>query len=542
MNIKNTAINHFAKPRNLFIVEVILCLPFLIIPFFIKLPYRINIFLSWEGSYRLFLGQTPYEDFGMPIGFGYWLIPSLFFKIFGPTMLSLIKAQFFINIVSLLSLRAILRILNFNPYYITLSLFVFCLSFIINNFWPWYNHSVVIYELVSILLILSFIQYRKNRYSFLLLIGAGFITFLTVFTKQDVGGICFVLCLTILVYNAFLEKDYLPIFGYLFTFFLSGFIFIAPHVKNDFFYWFNLGQPPHNSRLDLSLLINLFLSESTFIIKLYLGILLIGIISHVNSIKEFFYNKSFFLLNLICVAMILQSFVTLITSPIPPENSYYYHTFGFIGIVNILPLKSIKKNLFFSGALLLGIALTYSGGFWRYASVRVFSTQVDETANTTIVEPWVEASIPTLKGILVPQETNEGIARIMALPFLDKKELKVLNMSELTSLAREIGYEPLKNQPLWYHLNIGIFDKEVEELALKIEQGYYDVILFEDVPSLTEFYPYALLKTASRTYTQIDTFKAPRKLDNATIYVFIHPDLSTQYGLSPVDGPTNQHP
>ena len=27
-------------------------------------PYRLNIFLSYEGAYRLYLGQIPYKDFG----------------------------------------------------------------------------------------------------------------------------------------------------------------------------------------------------------------------------------------------------------------------------------------------------------------------------------------------------------------------------------------------------------------------------------------------------------------------------------------------
>ena len=49
------------------------------IPLFFKLYYRINIFLSWEGAYRLYLGQIPYRDFGIPMGFGYWIIPAVFF-------------------------------------------------------------------------------------------------------------------------------------------------------------------------------------------------------------------------------------------------------------------------------------------------------------------------------------------------------------------------------------------------------------------------------------------------------------------------------
>src|SRR5215210_1180760 len=75
-------------------------------------PYRLNIFLSYEGAYRLYLGQVPYKDFGLPMGFMYWVIPAMFFKIFGPYMISLVKAQVFINIVAGLSFRAILKNLS----------------------------------------------------------------------------------------------------------------------------------------------------------------------------------------------------------------------------------------------------------------------------------------------------------------------------------------------------------------------------------------------------------------------------------------------
>src|SRR5438045_2470468 len=98
--MKNTTLFRF--------LDAFICLPFLIVPLLLHLPYRVNIFLSWEGAYRLYLGQVPYKDFGLPLGFGYWIIPTLFFKMFGPTFLSLVKAQVFINLLSLLCLRGIL--------------------------------------------------------------------------------------------------------------------------------------------------------------------------------------------------------------------------------------------------------------------------------------------------------------------------------------------------------------------------------------------------------------------------------------------------
>jgi hypothetical protein len=124
----------------------------------------------------------------------------------------------------------------------------------------------------------------------------------------------------------------------------------------------------------------------------------------------------------------------------------------------------------------------------------------------------------------------------MELPFLHKKELKVLNMSELTFLAYEIGYTPLTDQPLWYHMNIGMFQKQVDEINRNIEKGYYDLVLFQSIASLPTFYPLTISDELKKKYLLYDTFEAPRKLEDSSIDIFIHPDLASQYTLRPVVG------
>src|SRR5690554_4193101 len=91
-------------------ISLIIILSFF--PLFFDLPYRDNIYLSWEGAYRLYLGQIPYVDFGLPMGFGFWVIPAFFFKLFGPHLFTLIKAQVFINIISIMCFRNILSLLG----------------------------------------------------------------------------------------------------------------------------------------------------------------------------------------------------------------------------------------------------------------------------------------------------------------------------------------------------------------------------------------------------------------------------------------------
>src|SRR5580698_3600148 len=106
-------------------------LVFSLIPLALHFPYRVNIFLSWEGAYRLYLGQVPYRDFGLPLGFGYWIVPAVFFKLFGPYLISLIKAQVFLNIVAGLSFRSILKKLQVSEGIRIAAVLTFCLSYIL---------------------------------------------------------------------------------------------------------------------------------------------------------------------------------------------------------------------------------------------------------------------------------------------------------------------------------------------------------------------------------------------------------------------------
>jgi hypothetical protein len=126
--------------------EWLLILAVALAPVMASFPYRINIFLSWEGAYRLSQGQIPYKDFGMPVGYMYWVVPAVFFKIFGAQMITLIKAQAFLNILAGLSFRSIFKSLDIPTGIRFLSVAVFTLSYTFFNYWPWYNHTVIVYD------------------------------------------------------------------------------------------------------------------------------------------------------------------------------------------------------------------------------------------------------------------------------------------------------------------------------------------------------------------------------------------------------------
>ncbi|MEQ9306399.1 MAG: hypothetical protein RJQ14_20980, partial [Marinoscillum sp.] len=99
--------------------------------------------------------------------------------------------------------------------------------------------------------------------------------------------------------------------------------------------------------------------------------------------------------------------------------------------------------------------------------------------------------------------------------------LKVLNMTELTPLALELGYTPPTNQALWYHLNVGIFQREVDTLRARVERQAYDLVLFQDIPNLEHFFPYEVQESLQSTYKLQDSFLAPRKEENSIIEVYV---------------------
>ena len=131
-------------------VEVSIIILLAIIPLFVAFPYRVNIFLSWEGAYRISQGELPFKDFGTPLGGMYWVIPGLFFKLFGAQMITLVKAQVFINILSGLAFRSVLKSLSVETGLRIVCVLLFCLSYSFFNFWPWYNHTVIVYELIGL--------------------------------------------------------------------------------------------------------------------------------------------------------------------------------------------------------------------------------------------------------------------------------------------------------------------------------------------------------------------------------------------------------
>ncbi len=519
-------------------IEYLIMVLFSALPLLIDLPYRVNIYLTWEGAYRMYLGQFPFRDFGMPLGYGFWIIPFVFFKIFGPYLYSLLLAQAFINFCSFFALNQLLKLFQFTPVQRIITLLVFGLSFVIINFWPWYNHTPFVFELVGLYLLCHYLITQKRLVYVPL---SAFFIALCFFTKQDAGGLSLMLCLALLVTAFFQTRSFKPSLYFAGSFAVTLAILILPLLKYDFSYWFNVGQSPHYSRINSYDFVMVFFEESLWV-KFYLAAVIIILITRYKNLQEFFNDRLYLLYTVLTLGVLVQALIIQVTSFSPDTVNYYFHTFGIAYIAYALKEKISFEKLWVAVVLIMVVFLWRSDQYWKYANrilgkalPSVFSPPPSDAVSmsswsskdTVEVAPviWENTSYRSLRGIKLPQNTIEGIGEIIALKdqVRSGEELRVLNMSNLTFLAYELGYEPEAGAefPLWYHRGVAFFDREVENLCAAVREGRYDMVLFEDMPDVDNFFPYAVRDCLlENNYTLSTRFLSPTGYQTDSVEVY----------------------
>jgi hypothetical protein len=543
-------------------IEILIIVLLALVPLFLHLPYRVNIFLSWEGAYRMSQGQLPFRDFGIPLGGMYWVVPAIFFKLFGPKMTTLVKAQVLINIVAGLSFRSILRSLSVDQAIRLAAILLFCLSYSFFNFWPWYNHSVIVYELVALAFLFRYFRLdvvgRGGRYGLFWVVGAAFFTVCSFLTKQDGGGLAFVVACWVLAVDGLLQRQWKPLVIYVGSFVVLMGLIIAPFLAHGFGYWFNHGQPPHSSRVSLFDIISEFLGSSPWI-KFYFFFMAVLAFVRWRNWGALRADRAAVLLVALTAGILGEAAVLQVTSYTPPDNNIFFQSFGFACVFSLLaPLLSVRMER--PGMVLvlsLGVLLWWSGDWWNYTQriVARFLPQKEvatvsptgenvvnkdtymiprDTVREIPMSEWVECELPAFRKISMPAPTVAGIHRLLDMDLIRKYregrrpgDLRVLNMSELTPLAADIPYPLEKNPhlPLWYHLGVGMFNRQADTFETRIRDHYYDLVLFEYIPTLNNFYPFRVRDSLRLQYSQVDSFPAPRRgvETQGVIEVFVRP-------------------
>ncbi|MCG8475109.1 MAG: hypothetical protein MI784_06510 [Cytophagales bacterium] len=482
-------------------------------PLLLKFPYTINICLSFEGAYRLYLGQMPFRDFGLPMGMVYWYVPYVFFKIFGASMMSLLKAQFFINAVFLWTIRSIVK-----PYFPSakdrlIVLLLFALTYTLQNFWPWYNSSTFVYQVVGVFFLLKWMDESNPLKQRIWVLVLALFNVLSFYTKQDTGALAILSSFAVIVAGClFYKKLWRFLLLYIVAVCAAIVFYSYYYWEHGFSYWFNLGQFPHSPRMSVTGLLDHFF-QKLVLEKLYAVAMIVIAVVRFGSWKHFLASRKELTMFLLCLYFVLQSVIIDYTSPISYQNHAYAH--GFFWLYVFYSTRrywvSYKKWGF---ALLLAVAA--SNPFWRYVKKLVPGGEVEhqqDRPEEKISRQWVLSSLPTMMNMRIPLDTQRGIERLKRSEVVKRGLDKVLNMTELTPLAAELGYIPDTQQPLWYHVGVSIFDKEIAELAKRIKVNRYDLVLYQHIPMLSDFYPSELRKVLKEEYRLIDTFQAPRPVN-----------------------------
>ncbi len=509
-------------------IEIAIIVFFCFFPLLFNNPYRINIFLSWEGAYRLSLGQVPFRDFSLPMGYGYWVIPALFFKIFGPYFYSLIQAQVLINLISVFSFRTILKMFQVPPVVILMSVLVYCMSFVSFNFWPWYNNTVIAFELLAVCFALKLIFQGDRRKLWVYASLTAFFTFFSIWTKQDAGGMCFIIVYGMVTYDALIERSlrkWLSVTGFFIVFAL---VFVLPVLKYDFLYWFNYGQAPHQSRLVLHDFLNQILGWAYWE-KFFLLVVAMIVLDKARSGRAFLLNKRELLFAFLCLAMIIQAWIIPVTSPVPERNEVFFYAFAFAYIMSSLPFGIDLYRLRYLTVVMALIGFWWSGIYWRNIQ-RIISHKpaVVELKEAERRHKYrLATEYKSMEKLFLAESTLDGIRKIKELEIVknSRGDLRVLNMSELTSLAWEIPFTPPVGQPMWYHQTVSIWQKEVDEFCEKIRNREYDLVIFETVSpaEVINFFPMDVRDCLMEHYRHEFRFLAPRYPEDSYIDVFTLP-------------------
>jgi len=316
-----------------------------------------------------------------------------------------------------------------------------------------------------------------------------------------------------------------------FTAFLLVFAaaFIVPLLQYDFTYWFNYGQPPHQSRLVLVDFLNEILGWAYWE-KFFLLVTLLFVMDKALAGRMFFLNKHEVLFAWLTVTILVQAMIIPVTSPVPEKNEVFFYAFGFAYCIANLRLSFNLSRLPYLAACGALVVFWWTGIYWRNLS-RVITKKpqvVNKNEEASRHRYRLAKEYKSMEKLFLAEETLEGIKKIKELDIVKNtppEQLKVLNMSELTSLAYEMGFTPLTNQPMWFHQTVSIFEKEVAEFCTRVERREYDLVIFESVSpkEVINFYPEGVHDCLKNHYQYEFTFLAPRHPEKSFIHVYTRP-------------------
>jgi hypothetical protein len=433
--------------------------------------------ITFEGAYRIYCGQWPYRDFGLPVGPVSFLVPAGFFVALGPSWDALLLSQGLQNTVMLCLLVAILRQLGTHPVVIAISLLVFTLAYLPGATHPWYNSTGTLMALACVAFAL-----RRGLAAPVL---AGICAGLAVLSKQDIGLISLAfgglfLSLSAKGLNserieiAHSDSPWTAVAG---TVGLRSVLFGAAAVLTivltawltdwgAFWYWLNLGQPPHHPReLHPRYLIHATPGSVSLLI-IVLGLARDNLRLLVSGL------------------FLLAGTVTSVTSGNPFLASYGL-AFAPVALGEAL-LQPARHRL--------GMAVLCASALWylfpeplantKYILHSFLDSKVEHLRERTLHFDFPISRFPSSlrafgRNNMAPDETIDFLLALpRTVPIAPTTE--ILNLSELTPIYAHWAIAPPKGIPLWFHPEVSMFEREAKAVNQLLEGDRFDLILLQE--------------------------------------------------------------
>ena len=102
------------------------------------------------------------------------------------------------------------------------------------------------WELVALSFLLKYLLRERSSVGWL--VASAVFLALSLFTKQDGGGLAIMLALALVAYYCVVRRQLLPLLWWGGSLTVALLLLVVPLLPYDFAYWFNYGQPPHYSR------------------------------------------------------------------------------------------------------------------------------------------------------------------------------------------------------------------------------------------------------------------------------------------------------
>lgn len=483
-----------------------------------KYLYFRDYSIIWEGAYRINQGQLPYRDFGIPMGPGVFILPSIYQFIFSYSFDGILYCGLIVQCLAYIAFYKIFSFFKFSIIEIIGFSLIFLFSYLLNFKYMWYNS----FGLMLLLFLAYFcLNYKSNiLYPFL----SGFFAFLCLITKQDYGALGLLLYVFFFIYLLFNKKIKALLSSFI-ALTIPLLVFVLYFKNHELLYWFNYGQPYFQSRFHRLNFnpkhFNYFGKnefefhqhsiDETIVYSVIISIVLFLYFLMTKKIKTFPFSKIG-----IGLFFIFSAYITSRLSGLSYFSTGYYWVFA--SLIGYTYLTSINQNIkwinyasIFCMSLFVLIKLPTryfkiiknEALYYDYTPIDKKSKKGNQYESTKIFGKTyllsnVHSDIDTLKKICSLHQCKN-----------------MLNMTELTPLYPILNMPLTTKLPLWYDPSTCLLDREKYMIIEDIKKRKYDLILIQNTHNYIDEYKNTIIEQ----YKLVYFFKTSSDVNDVFVYI-----------------------